>query len=173
MIQANKYLNIQSPYEVRSNTISMPIEKYSENIFPNTSNATGEFQFDIITPTEQSGAAEWIAFFDKLDTEFGAENAAMIWTQFFNKGGNKDFISDKDFVSEMNSRGIDLKAGRGEMAKIGDIASGLFENILGVASSSAAVLKYGIPVIAIAGVLVLGFLAYGIGSGKTKLPAVV
>lgn len=86
----------------------------------------------------------WKAYFKKLKSEVGAENAKMLWLVTWGKNGSASCTTNPDFNRWLKKNRIDVS--NAATRAVADV-SAIGENILGFGKNMTKVLSFGVPIL--------------------------
>lgn len=100
---------------------------------------------DIIIPEKASECSEWISYFKKLESKFGAENAKTIWLKTWQVNGSTTACTTRpDFNAFFKKQDIDVtNLATSTIASAADLGG----SILGLGKGFTKVLMYGVPIV--------------------------
>ena len=112
---------------------------------------------DIIIPEKSSECSEWISYYKKLDSKFGAENAKTIWLKTWQVNGSTASCTTRpDFNAFFKKHDIDVtNLATSAMASVADMGGSL----MGLGKGITKMLVYGVPIVL---TVVIGAIVYSV-----------
>lgn len=112
---------------------------------------------DIIIPEKSSECSEWISYYKKLDSKFGAENAKTIWLKTWQVNGSTASCTTRpDFNAFFKKHDIDVtNLATSAVASVADMGGSL----MGLGKGITKMLVYGVPIVL---TVVIGAIVYSV-----------
>lgn len=112
---------------------------------------------DIIIPEKSSECSEWISYYKKLDSKFGAENAKTIWLKTWQVNGSTASCTTRpDFNAFFKKQDIDVtNLATAAVASAADLGGSL----MGLGKGITKMLVYGVPIVL---TVVIGAIVYSV-----------
>ena len=95
-------------------------------------------------PEQGSPCDLWKAYFKKLKSEVGAENAKMLWLVTWDKNGSTSCTTSPDFNKWLKRNEIDVSSAATRI--VADV-SAIGGNILGLSKNMTKLLSFGLPIL--------------------------
>lgn len=113
-------------------------------------------------PESGWSAAQWKSYHQTLKSEFGKDNANIIWTTDWDKLGSGWDALDEDFVRYLNRNGIDIQ----------NVIQETITDIGDVKDMTMKMLLWGIPIVSVMILIPVGMFLFRTGKTLTVKEAV-